>query len=32
MIDWSQCLDVESNPDIMLGAFVVRGARVLAEA
>jgi uncharacterized protein (DUF433 family) len=32
MIDWSQCPDVESNPEIMSGAFVVRGTRVLADA
>jgi hypothetical protein len=25
MIDWSRCPDVESKPDVMSGAFVVRG-------
>lgn len=32
MIDWTRCADVESKPDVMSGAFVVRGTRVLAEA
>jgi uncharacterized protein (DUF433 family) len=32
VIDWSQCAEVESRPDIMSGAVVVRGTRVLAEA
>jgi uncharacterized protein (DUF433 family) len=32
MIDWSRCADVESKPDVMSGAFVVRGTRVLAQA
>jgi uncharacterized protein (DUF433 family) len=32
MVDWRKCPDVESNPDIMSGAFVVRGTRVLADA
>jgi len=32
MIDWSRCADVESRLDVMSGAFVVRGTRVLAQA
>jgi uncharacterized protein (DUF433 family) len=32
MIDWSRCAEVESKPDVMSGAFVVRGTRVLAQA
>jgi uncharacterized protein (DUF433 family) len=32
MINWSRCADVESKPDVMSGAFVVRGTRVLAQA
>lgn len=32
MLDWTKCLDVESNPDVMSGAFVVRGTRVPAQA
>ena len=32
MIDWSCCPDVESKPDVMSGAFVVRGTRVPAQA
>lgn len=31
-IDWTRCGDVESNPDLMSGAFVVRGTRVPAQA
>jgi uncharacterized protein (DUF433 family) len=31
MIDWNKCADVESRPDVMSGAFVVRGTRVLAQ-
>jgi uncharacterized protein (DUF433 family) len=31
-IDWHQCSDVESKPDIMSGAFVVRGTRVPTQA
>ena len=32
MIDWSQCPDVESHPDIVSGAYVVRGTRIPADA
>ena len=32
MVDWSQCPDVESNPDIVSGAYVVRGTRIPADA
>jgi uncharacterized protein (DUF433 family) len=32
MTDWSKCPDVESKPDVMSGAYVVRGTRVLADA
>lgn len=32
MIDWSKCPDVESNPDIVSGAWVVRGTRIPADA
>ena len=32
MIDWTRYADVESKPDVMSGAFVVRGTRVLAQA
>jgi uncharacterized protein (DUF433 family) len=32
MIDWAKSADVESNPDVMSGAFVVRGTRVPAQA
>jgi uncharacterized protein (DUF433 family) len=31
-IDWRRCEDVESKPDVMSGAFVVRGTRVPAQA
>jgi uncharacterized protein (DUF433 family) len=31
MIDWSRCPDVESTPDVLSGASVVRGTRVLAQ-
>jgi uncharacterized protein (DUF433 family) len=31
-IDWRQCPDVESKPEIMSGAPVVRGTRVPAQA
>lgn len=31
-IDWSQCPDVESKPDVMSGAPIVRGTRVPAQA
>ena len=32
MIDWSQCPDVESHPDIVSGTYVVRGTRIPADA
>jgi uncharacterized protein (DUF433 family) len=32
MTDWTKCHDVETKPDVMSGAPVVRGTRVLAEA
>jgi uncharacterized protein (DUF433 family) len=32
MMDWSKCTDVESKPDVMSGAFVVRGTRIPADA
>jgi uncharacterized protein (DUF433 family) len=32
MTDWSKCVDVESKPDVMSGAFVVRGTRVPVQA
>jgi len=32
MVNWTLCPDVESNPEIMSGAFVVRGTRVPAQA
>ena len=31
-MDWSGCPDVEARPDILSGAWVVRGTRVPAEA
>ena len=31
-IDWRECNDVESKPDVMSGAFVVRETRVPAQA
>jgi uncharacterized protein (DUF433 family) len=31
-IDWSQCDDVESVPDRLSGAWVVKGTRVPAQA
>jgi uncharacterized protein (DUF433 family) len=31
-IDWSQCSDVETKPDVMSGAPVVRGTRIPAQA
>lgn len=31
-IDWSPCPDVETKPDVMSGAPVVRGTRVPAQA
>ena len=32
MMDWKLCPDVESKPDVMSGAFVVRGTRVPVQA
>ncbi len=32
MVDWTLCADVESKPDVMAGAFVVKGTRVPAQA
>ncbi len=32
MMDWKLCPDVESTPDVMSGAFVVRGTRVPVQA
>ena len=32
MVDWSNCPDVESNPAIVSGAWVVKGSRVPADA
>jgi len=32
MIDWIQCAEVESKPDVMSGVFVVRGTRIPAQA
>lgn len=32
MIDWNACPDVETRPDVMSGAAVVRGTRILAQA
>ena len=32
MVNWTLCPDVESKPDVMSGAPVVRGTRVLAQA
>lgn len=31
-MDWSACPDVERNPDIVSGAWVVKGTRVPADA
>ncbi len=31
-MDWRRCPDVESKPDVMSGAFVVRGTRVPVQA
>jgi uncharacterized protein (DUF433 family) len=31
-IDWSQCDDVESVPDRLSGAWVIKGTRVPAQA
>jgi uncharacterized protein (DUF433 family) len=31
-IDWSNCPDVESKPDVMSGVPVVRGTRIPVEA
>jgi uncharacterized protein (DUF433 family) len=32
MVNWRLCADVESNPDVMSGALVVRGTRVPVQA
>ena len=32
MTDWSKCPDVESHPDVVSGAWVVRGTRIPADA
>jgi uncharacterized protein (DUF433 family) len=32
MTDWSKCPDVASSPDIVSGAWVVRGTRIPADA
>jgi uncharacterized protein (DUF433 family) len=32
MVDWSNCPDVEGNPAIVSGAWVVKGSRVPADA
>jgi uncharacterized protein (DUF433 family) len=32
MNDWKLCPDVESKPDVMSGAFVVKGTRVPVQA
>jgi uncharacterized protein (DUF433 family) len=32
MTDWSKCPDVESNPDIVSGTWVVCGTRIPADA
>jgi uncharacterized protein (DUF433 family) len=32
MIDWRKSSDVESKPDVVSGAFVLRGTRVPAQA
>ena len=32
MIDWSQSADVERNPEIVSGAWVIRGTRIPAQA
>lgn len=31
-MDWSQCPDAESRPDVVSGAWVVKGTRVQADA
>lgn len=31
-MDWSHCSDVESRPDVVSGAWVVRGTRVQADS
>jgi uncharacterized protein (DUF433 family) len=31
-IDWKQCADVESKPDVMSGTAVIRGTRIPAQA
>jgi uncharacterized protein (DUF433 family) len=32
MVDWSQSPDVERNPGVVSGAWVVRGTRIPAQA
>ena len=32
MVDWSQSPDVERNPGVVSGAWVVRGSRIPAQA
>ena len=31
-MNWSECVDVESRPGVVSGAFVVKGTRVQADA
>jgi uncharacterized protein (DUF433 family) len=31
-MDWSRCADVESNPGVISGAWVVKGTRIPADA
>jgi uncharacterized protein (DUF433 family) len=31
-MDWSKCLDVETRPGVVSGAYVVKGTRVPAQA
>jgi uncharacterized protein (DUF433 family) len=31
-VDWTRSPDVESRPDVMAGAFVVRGTRIPVQA
>jgi uncharacterized protein (DUF433 family) len=31
-MNWSECPDVESNPGVISGAYVVKGTRVPADA
>jgi len=32
MLDWSQCSEVERNPEIVSGAWVFKGSRVPVKA